>query len=239
MHLASPSPLLAHLERQLAEVRRGADPEAAHQARVASRRLRAWATLTGQPELAEELRWLGRAMGAVRDLDVLATTPLALDPRVASSFRSRHAQARDAARRALGSPRCGALLAALRAAVALAPRGARKNLRDLEADARRQARRWRRSHGQAVATQLRTLHRLRRALRRLRYAREWAGQQTRPLVGPLSAMGRACDLLAMRRFLKAWAADAGLDPRLALEPLDAGLADALETLRRGLPRRGW
>ena len=59
-------------------VRLGEDPEAVHQARVATRRLRsdirtlrdsidgAWAFAVG-----EELRWLGEALGRVRDADVL------------------------------------------------------------------------------------------------------------------------------------------------------------------------
>ena len=59
-------------------VRAGEDPEAIHQARVATRRLRAnLGTLRPLldeervEELRAELSWLGRALGDVRDLDVL------------------------------------------------------------------------------------------------------------------------------------------------------------------------
>jgi CHAD domain-containing protein len=60
-------------------VRRGHDPEAVHRYRVATRRLRAdlhtfSRFLDDAPthELLDELRWLGHAIGPVRDLDVLA-----------------------------------------------------------------------------------------------------------------------------------------------------------------------
>lgn len=61
------------------EVRRGEDPEAVHKQRVASRRLRSLLR-TARPrlddperseQLRDELRWLGNALGEVRDRDVL------------------------------------------------------------------------------------------------------------------------------------------------------------------------
>ncbi|MGH8984110.1 MAG: CHAD domain-containing protein [Acidimicrobiia bacterium] len=73
--------LAASVARLLAHdpgVRLGEDPEAVHQARVATRRLRSdlrtfrplldeqWAQ-----DLRDELKWLGTALGAVRDADVL------------------------------------------------------------------------------------------------------------------------------------------------------------------------
>jgi CHAD domain-containing protein len=72
--------------------RLGDDPEGVHQARVAVRRLRSHLgtfrpLLRSAPttELADELRWLGRRLCAVRDLDVLrarfATSIKAFDPR--------------------------------------------------------------------------------------------------------------------------------------------------------------
>jgi CHAD domain-containing protein len=61
------------------EVRSGVDPEAVHKQRVATRRLRSLLrsarAQTDDPErsehLREELRWLGAALGEVRDRDVL------------------------------------------------------------------------------------------------------------------------------------------------------------------------
>lgn len=59
------------------------DPEAIHQLRVATRRLRAlidvfspWIKPRWRRALTEELRWIGRSMGPTRDADVLATTTL-------------------------------------------------------------------------------------------------------------------------------------------------------------------
>jgi CHAD domain-containing protein len=61
------------------EVRIGVDPEAVHKQRVATRRLRSllgsarpqWADPERAEHLREELRWLGAALGEVRDRDVL------------------------------------------------------------------------------------------------------------------------------------------------------------------------
>ena len=73
--------LAASVERLIthdAVVRAGTDPEGVHQARVATRRLRSdLRTFRGfvEPEwaapLRDELRWLGGALGEVRDADVL------------------------------------------------------------------------------------------------------------------------------------------------------------------------
>ena len=61
------------------QVRRGSDPEAVHQARVATRRLRSdlktlepFLVPAAVSRLREDLAWLGGLLGAVRDLDVLA-----------------------------------------------------------------------------------------------------------------------------------------------------------------------
>lgn len=67
---------LGQLEAHEAGTRQGADPEALHDMRVATRRLRAMLSLFRDalpPEaesLRQELGWLARHLGAVRDLDV-------------------------------------------------------------------------------------------------------------------------------------------------------------------------
>src|SRR5436190_23325302 len=70
---------VARLLRHDPGVRIGDDPEDVHQARVATRRLRSdlrtfSPLLDGEwlEALRDELRWLGAALGAVRDADVLA-----------------------------------------------------------------------------------------------------------------------------------------------------------------------
>jgi inorganic triphosphatase YgiF len=64
-----------------AGISEGGDPEFVHQARVAVRRIRSTARLLGGPagwpeSFDEELRWIGRRLGAVRDWDVLQASTL-------------------------------------------------------------------------------------------------------------------------------------------------------------------
>ena len=68
----------AKLTTYAAALRTSDDPEAVHQARVATRRLRSdlrtfepWLDPAVASELRGELRWLGSELGAVRDLDVM------------------------------------------------------------------------------------------------------------------------------------------------------------------------
>jgi inorganic triphosphatase YgiF len=65
-----------------------ADPEFVHQARVAVRRMRSAARLLGKPAgwptaFDDELRWIARAFGAVRDWDVLQSQTLPALPAAA------------------------------------------------------------------------------------------------------------------------------------------------------------
>lgn len=122
------------LMRHDAGVRAGADTEAVHQMRVATRRLRshlrsfaplvdeAWATA-----LRDELRWLGAELGGVRDADVLGARLRAAaerlpeqDARAAKDLLGRLDEAREAALASLGaalrSPRYLELAEALVAA---------------------------------------------------------------------------------------------------------------------------
>ncbi|MBA2352772.1 MAG: CYTH and CHAD domain-containing protein [Burkholderiales bacterium] len=83
---------IAHLEENEAGTLVHADPEYLHQMRVAVRRLRSAfsmfrAALSG-PEFeryAEELRWLGQALGPARDWDVFTIETL---PQIAAQFAS-------------------------------------------------------------------------------------------------------------------------------------------------------
>ncbi|HEX2047204.1 MAG TPA: CYTH and CHAD domain-containing protein [Acidimicrobiales bacterium] len=119
---------VARILRHDPGVRIGDDPEDVHQARVGTRRLRSdlrtFAPLLKKEWLAslrDELRWLARALGAVRDADVLlerlrrqaATLPEADPGGLAPLFR-RLAKERDQARaellEALHSPRYVALV---------------------------------------------------------------------------------------------------------------------------------
>ena len=184
-----------HLEGNRTGALAAADPEYLHQMRVALRRLRTafglFADALPRPvaaELLEELRWLRRALGGARDWDVfLAGTlrpALARHPRHAGLRALRAAceesreEARSVARRALESRRYYALMRALRALsygdapVFPSPAGAPRSLpmqrhalaaiAALIGKARKRGRRLARLDAGE-------LHRLRKAVRRLRY----------------------------------------------------------------------
>lgn len=118
------------LDVELPRARLGHDPEGVHQARVATRRLRSDLRTFG-PLLDEEwrdrtraeLRWLGDALGAVRDLDVLtmrfeaAFDVVGVSPDGAAAIRSTLGNegraARQAMVRVIDDPRTSALLVEL------------------------------------------------------------------------------------------------------------------------------
>lgn len=181
----------------------GVDPEGVHQLRVGVRRLRSAFSLLRAylpPEhtdpLREELRWLGRALGPARDMDVFLEERLdpivALYPtepalkRLHESARELRARAYDDVRRALESPRYPALVLQLGAFVAsrrwrdqpLSPESARLfgPARDvagpLLARRRRKVMRLGRHLAQRSTEER---HALRIVLKKLRYATEFFG----------------------------------------------------------------
>lgn len=194
--------LRAHAERlkSLDPLVRRDEPDAVHQMRVTSRRLRS--TLRsfghvidpgGTQRLAGELKWLGAVLGEVRDAEVLAEhlqtllseTPaeLVLGPvkaRVQGHFASVRASGRTTLLGALDSQRYFSLLSELDTVLAeppLAPKATRPAADVLPAAARRsfrQVRRRMRRARRAPAgrpTDL-ALHQARKAARRARYASE-------------------------------------------------------------------
>jgi CHAD domain-containing protein len=183
-----------HIEGNRSGALAAADPEYLHQMRVALRRLRTafevFADGVPQPvaaPLLEELRWLSRALGRARDWDVFIAGAL----RPALAQRSRRsglralrdasedlsADARSSAQRALESRRYYALMRALRALgygdTPLAPRpaGAVRSLpmRHAVAVIAAMVGRARKRGRKLKRLDSRELHRLRKAVRRLRY----------------------------------------------------------------------
>jgi CHAD domain-containing protein len=171
-------------------VRLGVDPEAVHQARVATRRARALLRAGGtivDPDWADQLRaelaWLGKLLGPVRDLDVLighvaeeAGGLERADARAVGTIRSRLGRQRGAARRtllaAMSEPRYFQLLDAL-AAAAHAPAGTgTASLEQIAADAFKRARRAMKALPPDPADD--ELHAVRIETKRARYAAELA-----------------------------------------------------------------
>jgi CHAD domain-containing protein len=187
--------------------RLGSDPEDLHQLRVATRRLRAFLR-AGRPlvdrewadGLRDELKWLGGALGPVRDLDVLleqlradAETLGGKDGEAAATLLGELARERRAARRrllrAMGSDRYLKLLDRVEAAGSPPPAAdSAVGLRDI----------WRAEHRRlrktvdALPDEPRDdeLHATRIKVKRARYAGELAG-----LEGYVKAAKRLQDVL--------------------------------------------
>jgi CHAD domain-containing protein len=176
------------------------EPDAVHQMRVASRRLRSTLQTYGGliwrddvSGLISELRWLGGLLGAARDAEVLSGHLLAMiadtpaeqvigpvQARVQGHFAPAGAQARTAIIEALDSERYFALLDQLDALVTEAPlaNGAAKSARATLPAAvrrtyRRTDRRMRAAHRARAGQPTDTaLHQTRKAAKRARYAAE-------------------------------------------------------------------
>jgi CHAD domain-containing protein len=175
----------------LAPARLGADPEAVHQVRAGAGRLEVWLRLAGRQILRDDLSWLRRSAAAVRDIDVILAGGVTGDVRAALSKQREAAQRLLAT--ALGRPRMQALLGALRtlppfersAARAVLERWSAKTLEegdladfDHDAPAR--------------------LHRLRRSVRRLRFAREWLDIESKALHELQTELGDFHDLAVLQ-----------------------------------------
>ena len=181
-----------HVEANRLGALAAADPEYLHQMRVALRRLRTafedfeYAVPEAvASQLTGELRWLGRALGRARDWDVFTATTL----KPAVSARPRHrglralrvasvglaAEARVAAHRALQSRRYFELMRALRALSYADEARSAGTVRALPIGARAPAvisamYALARKRGRGLARLgVKDLHRLRNAVRRLRY----------------------------------------------------------------------
>ncbi|MFN8642866.1 MAG: CHAD domain-containing protein [Candidatus Binatia bacterium] len=187
---------LGRLREALPAVRYGEDPEAVHEMRVAVRRLRtalrlgrAALPVRQREALGRELRWLGSALGPVRDLDVQLANAAWHRQRLAPAARApidglRRALRRDriaaraALEQALDSTRCARLLLALERAAVAPRRPVRAAAAEPIAEAGRRAvkramRRLRKlGDGVGELPAAEDLHALRIRAKRLRYALE-------------------------------------------------------------------
>lgn len=213
------SPWLEHLAAHLPLAREGTDPEGVHQVRVALGRIDVWLAADGRRVLRDDVRWLRRGAGRVRDLDVL----LGADPPAA--WRALLEGELQAARvdlvRRLDEPRCAGLSEALGY---LPPLSTQRLEQALARWTERVARR-----GRALEEQpdgLARYHALRRAVRRLRYGLEWAGRGTRPIKALQDALGELNDAAVTLDLLLE------LDPGRVLMELHERSRDRTEELRQ-------
>lgn len=173
-----------HLAAHVPVARAGEDPEGVHQVRVAAGRLIVWTEMAGPDEVREDLRWLRSKAGAVRDLDVL----LMHDPRPHPVWEADLRRRRDVARgdllAALDEPRAAKLITRLPELPAVERSAAEKLVRDYAKKARKRGKRL-----EKQGAHLEDYHRLRRVLRRLRFALEWLEIKPKPLKALQTAFG--------------------------------------------------
>ncbi len=216
---------LQHLLEHLPIAREGQDPEGVHQVRVAVRRLRVWLRLAGMRVLEDDLAWLVRAAGQVRDLEVLLQ-----HPNLPRAFRAwaelRLKQARSAFVPLLDSPRLAGLLTALAYLPPLDAKSAESRLPRFVQQVERRAQEWRREDS------IEHLHALRRALRRLRYALEWLEQDSDTVKALQEIFGQVGDLSFTLNYLAAFEAEGGRAPASYREQLEARLTQALEEAKQ-------
>jgi len=199
----APGKWLAHLKAHLPVALEGSDSEGVHQVRVAGRRLRAWLDLGEYRVLHDDLRWLVRGLGPARDLDVLCESPLGREGPFAAWLLARRDAERLLARELLASPRVDGLVRAFSALPAIAPEDAARRVRRFEKAALEARERFRAAPG------LEALHAWRRAVRRLRYASDWAGLDGKRYAGLQEILGLVCDAGALDRLIEAWAKETG------------------------------
>lgn len=209
---------LCRLRTHLESIATTADEESVHQVRVATRRIGSWLELGGRRVLRDDLRWLRRQAAAVRDLDVLVARD-DLPKRLQQDWTNAATAARTKLRRIVRSTRTEALLAALGSLPGIDEAGAKARLGAIREMVVRRGDKYCASPGDLVA-----MHRLRRGVRRLRYALEWIDEDTKPLRRLQEVLGMAND--AALALARASEGEGG-----GTEDFRARLADQLEERR--------
>ena len=201
---------LRRLRARVEDVRRGEDPEAVHDARVATRRLRAaWQVFDmGAGERStrsfqRDLRRVGRRLGAVRDLDVLVASAVAYQASLAepgaselcgllAAWCAERSIARDRLRRELASNGYRRFVADFRDWLRDKPLDESTIRAAFRVQHRVTSKVWDAYEpvwsfeGGLEATDLVTLHRLRIAAKRLRYTLEAFGEVLPAAQAPLA-----------------------------------------------------
>jgi len=230
----------------------GDDPEGVHALRVTCRRIRVGLELSDVRVLGDDVRWLSDHFGPLRDLDVLLAGS-GVPPEMRAWATGRRATIRPKALALIGDPRYRGFVRALRALPGLEPRRAEEGLGRYGRRVAKAARRFEAEDLSLIAPQseapplrsllqlptLRSAHALRRRLRNLRYAREWARLDTRGLAKAQDGFGVLSDETVLLRCALGWEADEGVVPEHFRAALHQRLMAGLETARNlaaALPR---
>lgn len=227
--MITPTRWLLHLENHLPVARKGDDPEGVHQVRVAGRRLRVWLELGGYQVLRDDLRWLVQGAGKVRDLEVMLHSPL---PKSLAAWLAEKLQAaREELTPMLDAPRLMGLTRALHNLPPPPISEAEKRLERFERRVQKREATWN------ATRSFEDLHALRRALRRLRYAREYLEQDVEDLKALQEALGQLNDAEVALRYLEEFEAAGGRAApsyrKLLETQREKGLAAARELLAKG------
>lgn len=230
----------------------GDDPEGVHIIRVTCRRIRVRLELSGLRVLTDDVRWLSDHFGTLRDLDVLlARSGIPREMRAWAT--GRRSAIRPAALAPIGNSRYRGLLRALRGLTEPETHCAEEGLGRYRRRVVKAARRFEAEDLSPVAPSseapplqtflqlpaLRSAHALRRRLRNLRYALEWAGLDTRALAKAQDEFGVLSDETLLVRCALGWEADEGVVPERFRVALNRRLMAGLETARNmaaALPR---
>lgn len=187
---------LEHLRAYLAIARRGEEPSGVHQVRVASRRLDVWLRLGDWHVLRDDLRWLRSTCASARDLDVLAARrdlPADFHDWLVQRRRSEQGGLREA----LDHERVEAILDALAAMPPVSVARARAAVKKIMAAVLDRG-----SQVDHASADTEALHRLRRALRRLRFGLEWVGEPADALIKLQDAFGDLNDRAVLMRWIE-------------------------------------
>jgi CHAD domain-containing protein len=214
--MISPGPWIEALVREVRAARSRPEPAHVHQLRVAAGRLAVFLRLARLQALRADLGWLRGSAARVRDLDVLLDAHGA-EPWTGTFVRQREELAREFGE-ALASPRCAGLLQALEFLPELEEPRALERLPQLR---RRVREAGQRAFGPAEP-ELDLLHRLRKRVRRLRYALEWLGRDAASAKALQDSLG---DLRDRMLALRSARATAGAEPP-ALAELESASREA-------------
>jgi CHAD domain-containing protein len=189
-----PEPWLSQLAEHAERLRDDGDGESVHDMRVAAGRLSVWIEIAGRSALHDDLRWLRRSAARLRDIDVMLERerPVEWDALLCEEREQELSHVRSA----LASTRPRALLEALACVPPL-------ELRTMRAGVRHLVQRVLRAGEKLTPDEQdpHVLHRLRRRLRRLRYALEWTREDARVVKKVQDAFGTFNDRVVEMRHL--------------------------------------